>query len=93
MAKFLVRLRIQRSNDKAKLLNMEIIGSEGIYEELHRLEKANPQAYGRLCQHGWSKYKTNSIPVVETHYAYFNSHGWCPPVAEIFSYLEDAKNG
>jgi hypothetical protein len=87
VARLLVKFVIEVDRGRAKLLNLEIMTGDKIHDEMGRLSIANPHAYGVFCHHEKVKYRTGNVT---THYRYLNSQGWMPPVAQIFTILEEA---
>lgn len=81
--KFLAKLQFQRGT-KPKFLDLTVIGTGGIFEEIKRLEMSRPQAYGRLCHYEECTFITGEVITV---YKYIHSFGWLPPVDELDGFM------
>lgn len=81
--RFLAKLVFVQGS-KPMFNSLDIFGSQVQYEELARLEKANPQAYGNLVTTEVCRYKTARVITV---YKILHSYGWVPPLNEVDGFV------
>lgn len=88
--RYLVKVKFSVDElEQIKFKGLLVFNEEQALDELKRLEKRDPQAYGRYCHYEFTRIKCPNGEKVSYRLFTDASSNGCPPVAKIERWIKD----